>query len=309
MNGNDSTAIDYPAYEWKRGMTQPYYPPQQPAMPQYPTQTQYPQQPYPGTQMQPPPQQFAYPQQQMYPQPAPQPLAQGTLSDFFNQPSTGGGPVFSWKGKPTGTTYAGIVSRQITDGDIQQQTMPNSNTPAFYRDGRKKFLMKVPLTVTPTPEFPDGQAQWWVSGSARDELARAMSEAGCGTNTVPEPGAAIVITLTGERPSGPGMNPSKTYRIQYRRPVGTAAVTPTQQPPTEWQSVPDAVKQQPVPATYANGTVSVQTQPLPNQQVMAPPLPQQVPVTQPPQQPVAQSVQQQTSDLTPEQQQLLASLT
>lgn len=265
-------------------MTQAYYPPQQPmqpAMPQYPAQQQqYIQQPMM-------PQQNFYPQQPM--QPPVQPLVQGTLADFFSQPSTGGGPVFSWKGKPIGTTYGGIVSRAITNADVQQQTMPGSNVPAHYRDGRPKYLMKVPLTVQPTPEFPDGQAQWWVSGSARDELARAMAEVGCDANAVPEAGAAIVITLTGERPSGPGMNPSKTYRIQYRRPQGALpAGVPVHGQALAADIGRQMAQQQPVPTPQPAGPVytpeayqapvSVPAQPVQAmQQPTVAPTPQQVP--------------------------------
>lgn len=295
-------------------MTQPYFPQQQQMQqPQYqqPAMPQYPQQPM---QQYPPQQQFVYPQQ-MQQQPM-QPLVQGTFNDFFNQPSTGGGPVFSWKGKPIGTTYVGIVSRPIMQSDIQQQTMPGSNVPAYFRDGRPKFLMKIPLQVHQSPEFPDGTAQWWVSGSARDELARAMTEAGCEPNTTPEVGAAIAITLTGERPSGPGMNPSKTYHVKYQRPnsgspnaqpavpQGTFVVQPQQQvmqPQPQQQQVMQQPQPMPVPP---NQTVSVNTQPQPQQQVMAQPQQVQQPVTQ-----NAPPMQSSANDLSPEQQQLLASLT
>lgn len=305
-----------------RTMTQPYYP-QQPIPQQQPMYPQYPQAP-----AQPPA--ASYPQQPMYsqptyqqPPPPPQPLATGSLADFFGQPSTGGGPVFSWKGKPIGTTYAGVVSRPITSADVQQQTMPGGNVPAFYRDGRPKFLMKVPMRVVPSPEFPDGEAQWWVSGRARDELARAMSEAGCEPNMSPEAGALISITLTGERPSGPGMNNAKTVAVQYTRPQGAQPASipmhgealaadiqrQMQQAQPAQPQPPQVPMQQQVPPM-------AQPQP-PYQQPTGHPtlhVPQQV---QPPQVPIPQQVQpspptqplpQQANDLNPEQQALLAQL-
>lgn len=154
--------------------------------------------------------------------PAPS-LAQGSLDEFFNQPSVGGGPALKFE---EGTVHVGIVSRRVTNADIAQQTIPNSNTPAVYRDGSPKFVMKVPLTVPVSDAHPDGQAQWYVAGSARDELVRAMAAAGAPAGP-PEEGAAIQIACTGKRPI-PGMSAAKIYRVEYRRPVGAAAIAPAE---------------------------------------------------------------------------------
>lgn len=303
-------------------MTLPVYgQPPNPGMPQYPQQPQYQPQPpqqwaAPQPQPQYPPQQYAQPMQYQQPQ---VPLAQGTLSDFFNQPSTGGGPAFSWKGKPVGTTYAGIVTRAITQADIQQQTIPGTTQPAFFRDGRPKFIMKVPMTVQPTAEFPDGIAQWYVAGSARDELTRAMTEAGCDPGSTPEPGAAISIRFASERPSGAGRNPTKIYQVQYSRPNGaTPAAVPVPAPQLQaqpqpvpnggWQPVQVAQPPQPPPPAqpqYVQPQPVAQPQPqyAQPQPVAQPQYAQPQPVQPPPQQPVA------GNDLSPEQQELLKQLT
>lgn len=220
-------------------MTFPY----QPAPQGYPQQP-YPQQPQPQY----PPQgygQGGYPPPPQMPQqaPAPQqpPAPQGSLSDFFSQPSAGNGPALKFKDKPKGTSYTGIVARAVTNADVRAQTDPNGR-PTTYRDGRPKFVMVVPLQVEPTQEFPEGRATWWVKGQARDELVRAMAEAGAPEGP-PEAGAAVRVTLVGERPV-PGMNPALQYRVEYVRPQG-ADQQPAQQPTTGGQFADEASQDPP----------------------------------------------------------------
>jgi hypothetical protein len=223
---------------------QPNYPPQYaPPMPQYPQQpAAYPQQPY--AQPAPPaayPQQPTYPQQPAaYPQgyaqgyaqpqyapppPPAAPLPTGTLDGFYSQPSSGGGPSFKFRdanaNPQIGKSYAGIVARPITDADIRAQTDNNGRVQTF-KDGRTKFVLIVPMQVQPSTEFPDGQAGWWVKGQARDELARAMAEAGAPAGA-PEAGAGIRVTLVSVRPV-PNMSPAYQYRVEYMRPAGAAPV-------------------------------------------------------------------------------------
>lgn len=235
-------------------MSMPYpspYPQGQPAAPIYPPQ--YPQAP----------QQYAPPA--AYPATPPaapqQPLATGTLDDFYNQPSTGGGPSISWKDKPIGTTYAGVVARDVGNGDVLQQVNFQTKQPEFYRDGRPKFVMKVPLRVQPSNEFPEGEAAFYVRGQARDELARAMSEAG--VSGAPRNGDVIQVTLVQRKPSGAGMNPSNVVQIVYT-PSGAAPVpvpapsapAPTPQPVAV---APAPVAAQPVatPAAQVQPTATV----------------------------------------------------
>lgn len=209
-----------PAYGYPQ---QGGYPQQPQAFPQAPAPAYPPQQP-PAYQ----PQQYAPAPQYFPPQQPVQPTVSGTLDDFLGQPSTGGGPSLKFQGKPDGTSYTGVVARKIGNGDVRQQT-DNSNRPLFHKDGRPKFVLIIPLLVQPSPEFPEGKAQWWVKGQSRDELAAAMARAGS-TAPVPEEGAQITVTRIGERPI-PNMTPQIQYQIQYVPPNGAV------QAPAEPQGV------------------------------------------------------------------------
>jgi hypothetical protein len=216
------------------------YPPT-PPMPQYPQQPGYaPQYAQPVPPM---PQYAPQAYAPQYAQPVP-PMPTGTLDKFYEQPSGGGGPSWKFNGKPVGTSYAGIVARTITNSDVRAQT-DNAGRPVTYKDGRPKFVLVVPMQVQPAPEFPDGLAGWWVKGQARDELARAMAEAGAPAGP-PEAGAAIRVTLVGQRPV-PNMNPQFIYRIEYIRPQNAAPV----QQSVPGSPAPPVVHQQSVPPTPA----------------------------------------------------------
>lgn len=256
------------------------YPPQAPypAQPGQPGQGYPPQQQgygYPLQQGQGYPPQTPYPPQQPQ-QPQGAPPVNASLSDFYQQPSGAGGPALKFT--TPGQSYTGIVARPITDGDVQHQTNPADGRPAFFRDGRPKLVMLVPLLVQ-HPDFPEGRAAWYVRGQARDELARAMAEAGA-PEGAPEPGAAIGITYTGDRPI-PGLNPQKQYQVAYRRPEGAEATTETAQAQPQAQAQVQPPQAQPQ-AQQAPAQAQVPAQP---QQGQAP------------------------ENLSPEQQALLAKLT
>lgn len=199
---------------------------------QYPGVYGPPPQQYQQPQYAPPPQQGYAPQPQYpaYGQQAPQqppapPLAQGSLDDYYSQPSTGGGGGLKFTGPNNqpliNQSYLFRVPRPVTNGDIQQQT-DQKNTPLTFKDGRPKFVMIVPAELLePSPNHPDGLAKWYVKGAARDDLVRAMAEAGAPEGP-PEMGAVIRVTLTGTRPSGPGMNAAHVFAVQYWRPEGAA---------------------------------------------------------------------------------------
>lgn len=140
----------------------------------------------------------------------------GGLSAFFEQPSVGGGPSISFVDKDPGTSYEGVVSRAITNGDIVQQTVYGTDQPAFFRDGSPKWVMKVPLTVEISERFPEGRAQWYVAGATRSALAAAMTAAGA-PHGAPEAGAWVRITLEGRRPIK-GRQPQNLIKVEYRRP-------------------------------------------------------------------------------------------
>jgi len=279
-----------PQYQYQYQYPPQY--PQQPAQatvmpgyPQYPAAPQYPPQ---------------YPVQPAYAPPPPPPTAPGSLDAFFEQPSTGS-KSWVFKDRPIGTTYSGIVARAVTNADIRQQT-DQQGKGQTYKDGRPKFVMVVPMLVAPSAEYPEGQASWWVKGQARDELARAMSEAGAPEGP-PEPGAGITVTMTGMRPI-PGFNPAYQYRVTYVRPTGAPAVPAPAAlngpPANQWQAPPPqqpAYAPQPQPG-YVPG---MEGQPIPALNIG--------PTVTPPAAPQAPAAPMAATNLTPEQQALLAKLT
>lgn len=275
-------------------MTQTPYAQQYPGYPPQPQQS-YPPQAYPPAAPAPYPPAQGYPQQG-YPQPgfgqAPQqpqqpaaPLATGTLDDFYAQPSSGGGPSISWSTptgpKPEGTAYAGVVARDVTSADIQQQTDPKTGQPKFFRDGRPQYVMKVPLKVQPSPEFPDGEATLFVRGQMKDELVRAMAEANAGAS--PKAGDQLVVQLVQRKPSRGGGNPMNVFAIRYQAGQGGAAAAapsaPAPQAPVAPAAPPVAEQHYQQPAQQPQF-----------QQVGAPQVPQ-APAIQQPAQPQFQAPQ------------------
>lgn len=254
---------------------QPYYPPQQaPAQFQQPAPQQYPayppQAPAPGY----PPQaygqpapQYGYPAQP--PAPPVQPLAQGSLDEFYSQPNAGGGPAVSWKGKPDGYWLDVVVARDVNDGDVMQETDPQTKTPKFFKDGRPKFVMQVPLKLlVADPSFPEHEARLFLRGQLRDEWVRAMSEAGAQTN-VPQGGARARVTLLYRKP-GQAIA-QNIFGVQYWQP-GTWENDFQAQPPQQQIQ---------------------QVQAAPQQQYLQPPANQPQQYAQPPAQQYQQPVQQQ----------------
>ena len=176
----------------------------------------------------PPHQAGQYPTPGGYPQQNPHqsaPPVQATIDDFYRQPTTGGGKALSFT--EVGTTYTGTVARDITVGDIQQQT-DTQGRPLSFRNGQPKLVMKVPLHMTPDASYPDGVATWYVKGQAREELLQAMTEAGAPAGP-PEAGATITVTYIGQRANGGGLNPTKLFQVRYQRSV--AAIRATQEHP------------------------------------------------------------------------------
>jgi hypothetical protein len=297
--------MTYPQNGYPPAPAQPQYQPPAPQQPQYPPAPAPqgyapPPMGYPANQY--PPAQGGYPMPQGYPPQqfqAPVQLATGSLDAFYSQPSVGGGAALKFE---VGVSHVGVVSRDITGADIQQQTNPQNQQPAFFKDGRPKFVMKVPLQVQPTQDRPDGLAQWYVAGAARDELARAMKAAGAPEGP-PEAGALIQITCTGTRPSGQGMNPSKVYQVTYQRPNGAQQAPAAAQPPAP-------VQQPPVPQQQPQ--FQAPQPPVPQQQFQPPappPQPQQFQGPQQGAQPPAPAFDPASlPPMSPEQQNLLAGL-
>jgi hypothetical protein len=296
------------------------YPPQQPQMP-YAPQGYPPQAPagYPY------PQQYGQPGAPVQP-PVPQgpPAAKGTVAGFFNQPVGGGGPGFKFP--VLGTTYSGVIARDVTDADVTQQTdfQTGQITPAcFYRDGRPKLQMCIPIRLStgPSAEFPEGTGAWYVKGGAdQQELVRAMTAAGAvpDENGVlwPKAGDPISITYTHDKPGRAGMNPAKIKSVQYQVGNGQApaapVAAPVQQPVQQAPVQPQVQQYVPTPQPQVMQPVQYQNTQLPVPEYAPTPVLQAGPVqyTNPAPGVVAQPVQPQAAPqipgLTPQQAALVA---
>jgi hypothetical protein len=161
--------------------------------------------------------------------PAPQ-GAKGTLDDFYGQPSTGGGKGISWKDKQNGYRYVGVVKRTPVDADVFQDAeppgSPNAGKLKTWRDGSPKLVMPVQLVIAHLDQFqqftyPEHDASVFLRGAMKEEVTRAMQEAGA--SGVPQQGALMDITLTHRKP---GNNiASNVYAVVYR-PAGTWETDP-----------------------------------------------------------------------------------
>jgi hypothetical protein len=224
---------------------------------------------YPSPAYQPQPQYGApqgYPQPQYgAPQaapPAPQ-LARGSLDDFLNQPSggSGGAGVQKWfSGKQIGSWLHLEVVRDLTNADVRQQTDING-VPATYKSGDPKFVLIIPVKVLASSDgshpaiFTEGLGTVWVKGLLKDELTKALAQAGT-TASTPPGGTQLVMSSAGEKPSNrPGFSPTKLYTFQASLPQGGAPAAPTapapQAPPVPPTQVPaPAATPAPVPAPF-----------------------------------------------------------
>lgn len=159
---------------------------------------------------------YGQPQQPPVPQ-----GAKGTLDDFYGQPSGPSGKGISWKQKPDGYRYVGVVRRTPTDSDVFQDSDPQTKQLKTWRDGTPKMVLPVPLTLAwldqfQQMEYPDREAAVFLRGNMRDEVTRAMQEAG--QSGVPQQGALTDITLTHRKP---GNNiATNMYSVIYR-PAGS----------------------------------------------------------------------------------------
>ncbi len=200
-------------------MAPPGYPPAQP--PYYPPQA-------------PPVQQFApqvpgYPPQYGTPA-APEPvLARGTLEDYLDQPSSGGGVAITkfFGVRPQGARLQLRVTRDLTNADVRQQTDIN-NIPATYKStGKPKWVLILPVEVLWSSDgshptiFTEGVASIWLKGATSDAFKAAMAAAG-----ISDPdkalargklaGVVLLMESAGEKPPWkPGMSPAKLYNFQY----------------------------------------------------------------------------------------------
>lgn len=228
-------------------MTYPQYPPP----PGFPASVQpgYPQQvpsPFPqGGYANPQP---GYPGQGFPQQPPAQPLPQGTLADFYGQPSSAGAPAISWKDQPIGYGVAFVVERDVTSADVKAQTDPGTGQLRTYRDGRPKYQLAVPILVAPDPVHPEGRATLYVGGQMRDELSRAMAEAGAVPSeggVIPRKGDAGFMQIVQRKPTRMG-NPQNIFACRYQL-ANVAAPAPAQPADPGYTTSVDAPVQQALP--------------------------------------------------------------
>lgn len=222
----------------------------------------YPQPPYPqqpGYPVQPPgyPPQGAYPPayapQPSYPVPgypaqpaAPQApvLARGTLEDYLNQPTAGGGAAVTkfFGTRPQGSWLQLQITRDLTNADVRQQTDAN-NVPQTYKDGKPKFVLVLQVTVLQSSDgshpavFPEGQASIWLKGVTSDAFKASLAAAGIANPDAALSngnlgGAVIVMQSAGEKASNrPGFSATKLYTFTYT-PNGRETQPSSDVPPT-----------------------------------------------------------------------------
>lgn len=164
--------------------------------------------------------------------------ARGTLEDFFNQPTGGGGPSVTSKffnKRPQESWLRFTVLADVTNSDVQHQKTPQGVLQYFKKNGqddltRPKLVLVVKVMVTGSSdgthvaEFPDGMASLWLKkGPVTDDLVRAMTAAG-DPSGYPKAGADMVMQSAGEQASRTvGFSATKLYRFQYAGPVAAAA--------------------------------------------------------------------------------------
>lgn len=167
-----------------------------------------------------------------------QAAARGTLEDFFNQPSGGGGPsvtskFFNQNNRPQGSWLQLTVLADVTNTDVQHQKTPQGVLQYFKKNGqddltRPKLVLVVKVQVTGSSDgthtqvFPDGLASLWLKkGPVTDNLVRAMTAAG-DPSGYPKAGAQMVMQSAGEQASRTvGFSATKLYDFQYAAPVHT----------------------------------------------------------------------------------------
>lgn len=190
-----------------------------------------------------------------------------------------------------GDRYVGVVIRNVTDADVDFQTKPGTNEIATYTDGREKYVMKVPMLITPSAMYPEGIGVLYVNSSLRNELARAQEVAGVEVGP-PRAGDIIDVTFTHEQESGRGRNPRKVKRVVYQGGNGEAPQIPVasqQYQPQQYQPQQPYAQQPPgyqspppqQPQYTQPPQVQMQVGPFPSQGTATQLPPQQVTFSQP----------------------------
>lgn len=203
----------------------------------------------------------------------PQPvLARGTLEDYLDQPTGGGGPAtskFFTPQRPQGSWLHVRVTRDLNNADVRQQTDKFGKPLTFPSSGKPKFVLIIPCQVLNSSdpassqhEYSDGSITVWLKGVPSDSFKAAMAAAG-----VSDPakalalgqlaGAEFFMISAGTKQFGTG-NPANMFDFRYTptgrelletaEPVAPAAVPPTAPPaPALTPAVPAVVPPPPAP--------------------------------------------------------------
>ena len=166
-------------------------------------------------------------------QQAPQLPADASIADFYDQPSTGGGRSVAGYFDTPGLWLTATIARDVTKADLRPDTIPGTSQVRTYGDDRLRYVLIVPLNVTGgngawQEYFSDGRGALWLRGGIRDEMWRAMQEAGVqpdaqGRPVPPEGGAQISLFFKSTRPvkgqGGQKLNDAKVVEARYTRPA------------------------------------------------------------------------------------------
>ena len=236
-----------------------------------------------------------YPVQQQTPAAPPPPAApaapsepvaaRGTLDDFDDQPSAGGGSATSKYFTPvrvqTEHWLQLQIARDLNHNDVRQQRDKNNTLLTFKSTGKPKWELLIPTTLLSASDpagaaaaLPEGKVTAFIKGLSHDALKAAMAAAG-----VTDPGAAIkrgklggasfymmakgtrqygnntanvfefVYTPNGrENETGASVPPSAPPAAEPTASMSAAPSTPPPAPPTAPAAAPAAVTPPPPPS-------------------------------------------------------------
>ena len=246
-----NTPFDNSFQQQPQGWPQPQ---QMPAQNPFQQPQSWPQQPQQQPQGWPQPQQMPAQNPFQQPQQPQQPPASGSLDAFQSQRTGGNAKGISWKGiEPGGPgSVVGVtVARDVTDADVQQDTDYQTGAPMFYRDGRPRFHLQVPVELHENHgrnpmDYPGNQATLFVRGDLHKALREAQIKA-LGHEEAPKKGDMMQISLVEKRDTGQG-NPKNIFSVQYAQDISGR-----EQPPapatTEAPAATEAPAQQQAPLT------------------------------------------------------------
>lgn len=130
-------------------------------------------------------------------------------------------PSVSFKDKPIGTTYTGVVTKAP---ELVQARDYESGQPAFWSDGNPK------MTVVTTLEINGEELNLWAAKPSA--LFRAIADAQKAAGAQVQVGGTLTVTFSGEKPNekNPRLNPQKLYTVTYQPPNAFGEAAPQAAP-------------------------------------------------------------------------------